>query len=183
MLVNAFSTRPSDDEEGGQNKRERKKTNGYCCRYAEFKMAESIGLRHLIYQSMFSKYTHYKTGNKTSEVENKHLECFLYFFVLVTARWSGDEFSFDQFLDARSITFHEPRKLQPPVRRPLSPFFEPFVPNDKTLSSSLLFSSPFIIIYYRMFIIDSDRKVFNSVSPLGKRKQEPMREAITANEV
>ena len=60
----------------------KKKTNGYCCRYAEFKMAESIGLRHLIYQSMFSKYTHYKTGNKTSEVENKHLECFFVFFCI-----------------------------------------------------------------------------------------------------
>jgi hypothetical protein len=32
---------------------------------------------------------------------------FFFFFVLVTARWSGDEFSFDQVLDARSITFHE----------------------------------------------------------------------------
>lgn len=34
-----------------------------------------------------------------------HFEMLYFFFVLVTARWSGDEFSFDQVFDARSITF------------------------------------------------------------------------------
>lgn len=111
--------------------------------------------------------------------------CCSFFFVLVTARWSGDEFSFDQVLDARSITFHEPQAVKPPSHsfRPLL-FWKnkkPFVKRHnkpRAYTHSIASSFSFFlflsflsktIYYYLLHVVEclssaGDRKVFNSAS-------------------